>query len=237
MSTSAHIASETISQTDEARSSRVPIPLPDDPYMAVRQVYLATITDSDSEPFEDSRETEIPQPLPIASSPVPPSDDPYLIVGQTHTPSAIDTKSKAEETPSEIEEFQPLVARTTLPSSDHTHPSSDLTLVSPLTDEEFEASEPSDTRITSSHSTAPSDSTIPLSLDHQLPQTSPTPNRVSYYHSTARMGVRTQPTLSLGMSARIVEAAAVSPSSFRKRYRSSYKMPSPSSSPTLPIQK
>ncbi|GJX79326.1 hypothetical protein Tco_0327475, partial [Tanacetum coccineum] len=30
------------------------------------------------------------------------------------------------------------------------------------------ASEPSDTRITSSHSTAPSDSTTPLSPDHLL---------------------------------------------------------------------
>ncbi|GKC89615.1 hypothetical protein Tco_1150264, partial [Tanacetum coccineum] len=39
------------------------------------------------------------------------------------------------------------------------------------------------------------------------------------------------------MSARIAEAAALSPSSFRKRYRSSYETPSPSSSLTLPIRK
>ncbi|GKG03095.1 hypothetical protein Tco_0310731, partial [Tanacetum coccineum] len=51
------------------------------------------------------------------------------------------------------------------------------------------------------------------------------------------MAVRTQPTLSPGMSARIVEAAAFSPSSFHKRYRSSYETPSPSLSLTLPIQK
>nr|GEV31777.1 hypothetical protein [Tanacetum cinerariifolium] len=75
----AHIDSETILQTDRARSSRLPIPLSDDPYMAVGQSYLATITDSECEPFEDSREIEIPQPLPIAPSPIPPSDDPYLI--------------------------------------------------------------------------------------------------------------------------------------------------------------
>nr|GFB45356.1 hypothetical protein [Tanacetum cinerariifolium] len=37
--------------------------------------------------------------------------------------------------------------------------------------------------------------------------------------------------------ARIVKAAALSPSSFCKRYRSYYKTPSPSSSPTLPIRK
>ncbi|GJY66450.1 hypothetical protein Tco_0468688 [Tanacetum coccineum] len=189
MSTLTHIDSETISQTDGARSSRLPILLPDDPYMAVRMVYLTTIKDSESEPFKDSRETEIPQPLPIASSPVPPLDDPYLI---------------------------PLAARTVPPSSDRTPTSSDSTPVSPLTDEEFEAFEPTDTRITSSHSTALSDTTTPLSLDHPLTQKSPTPTRVSYSHSIARMAIRTQPTLSLGMSDRIAEAAALSPSSFYK---------------------
>ncbi|GJV22115.1 hypothetical protein Tco_1371135 [Tanacetum coccineum] len=39
------------------------------------------------------------------------------------------------------------------------------------------------------------------------------------------------------MSARIAKAAALSPSSFRKRYRSSYETPSPSSSLTLPVRK
>nr|GFA33906.1 hypothetical protein [Tanacetum cinerariifolium] len=39
------------------------------------------------------------------------------------------------------------------------------------------------------------------------------------------------------MSARIAEAAALSPSSFRKRYISSYETPSLSSSLTLPIRK
>ncbi|GJY33069.1 hypothetical protein Tco_0417538 [Tanacetum coccineum] len=38
------------------------------------------------------------------------------------------------------------------------------------------------------------------------------------------------------MLARIAEAAALSPSSFHKRYRSTYETPSPSSSPTLPIR-
>ncbi|GKA91384.1 hypothetical protein Tco_0813254 [Tanacetum coccineum] len=39
------------------------------------------------------------------------------------------------------------------------------------------------------------------------------------------------------MSARIAEAPALSPSSFRKRYRSSYETPSSSSSLTLPVWK
>ncbi|GJU02688.1 hypothetical protein Tco_1113026 [Tanacetum coccineum] len=205
MSTPSHIDSETISQTDGARNSQVHVPLSDDPYMAVRQPYLATITDSESEPFEDSRETKIPQPLSIAPSPVPPSDDPYLIVRHAHTPATTDTESEPEE--------------------------------APLETEEFEAFESSNTRITLSHSTTSSNSTTPLSSDHLLSQTSLALTRVSYYRSTAHMVVRTQPTLSLGMSARIAEAAALSSSSFRKRYRSSYEMPSPSSSLTLPIRK
>ncbi|GJV22331.1 hypothetical protein Tco_1371351 [Tanacetum coccineum] len=51
------------------------------------------------------------------------------------------------------------------------------------------------------------------------------------------MAVRTQPTLSSGMPAQIAETTALSPSSFYKRYRSSYETPSPSSSLTLPIRK
>ncbi|GJZ84859.1 hypothetical protein Tco_0650198, partial [Tanacetum coccineum] len=177
MSTPAHFDSEIISQTDRAHSSRVPTPLPDDPYVAVRQAHLVD-TDTKFRPLEDLRETEIPQPLPITPSPVPSSDDPYLI-----------------------------------------------------------AIEPSDTRITTSHSIASSNSTTPLSPDHLLAQTSPAQTQVSYYRSTARMVVRTQPTLSPGMSARIAEVAALSLSLFCKRYRSSYETPSPSSSPTLPIRK
>nr|GEX39226.1 ribonuclease H-like domain, reverse transcriptase, RNA-dependent DNA polymerase [Tanacetum cinerariifolium] len=91
MSIPAHIYPKTISQTDKARSSRVPIPLPDDLYMAVRHVYFSIITDFESKPFADSRETEIPQPLPIVPLPVPPSDNLYLIVSQTHIPATIDT--------------------------------------------------------------------------------------------------------------------------------------------------
>ncbi|GJY01883.1 hypothetical protein Tco_0360035 [Tanacetum coccineum] len=55
------------------------------------------------------------------------------------------------------------------------------------------------------------------------------------YHNG--MAMRTQPTLSPGMSTRIAEATALSPFSFCKRYRSSYKTPSPSSSLTLLIRK
>ncbi|GJX98331.1 hypothetical protein Tco_0355350 [Tanacetum coccineum] len=83
----------------------------------------------------------------------------------------------------------------------------------PLMGEEFKASKPSGTRTIPSHSPTSSDSTASLSLDHPLTQVSPTPTptRVSFH-------------------------PALSPSSFCKRYRSSYETSS-SSSLTLPTRK
>ncbi|GJW11264.1 hypothetical protein Tco_1577091 [Tanacetum coccineum] len=53
-------------QADKAQSSQVPVPLPKDPYEVVRQAYLDG-TDTESEPFEDSVETETPKsPLTVA---------------------------------------------------------------------------------------------------------------------------------------------------------------------------
>ncbi|GJZ82429.1 hypothetical protein Tco_0647602, partial [Tanacetum coccineum] len=67
------------------------------------------------------------------------------------------------------------------------------------------------------------------------------PSRAFYYRSTARMAVRTQPTLSPGYLAKLSKVMILSPSSFRKRYISSYETPSSSASPalslTLPIRK
>ncbi|GJZ64913.1 hypothetical protein Tco_0621609 [Tanacetum coccineum] len=169
--------------TVRARSSRVPTPLPDDPYVAVRQAHLVD-TDTEFRPVKDLRETEVPQPLLIIPSPVPSSDDLHMTVGQAHIPATVNTESEPEEAPSETEEF--------------------------------EASEPSDTRITPSHCSASSDSNAPLSPDYPLTQTSPTPTptRVSFHCRTAHMVMRTQPTLSLGTSARIAEAAALPPLHF-----------------------
>ncbi|GKC26555.1 hypothetical protein Tco_1033849 [Tanacetum coccineum] len=132
-----------------------------------------------------------------------------------------DTESDPEEAPSEVEELQPVGSRV------------------PLMSEEFEASEPSGTRTVSPHSLVSSDSTTPLSPDNPLTYVSPTPTptRFSFHRRTACMVVRTQPTLSPGMSARIAKATALSPSSFCKRCRSSYETPSPSSSPTLLVRK
>ncbi|GKF79528.1 hypothetical protein Tco_0235096, partial [Tanacetum coccineum] len=70
-----------------------------------------------------------------------------------------------------------------------------------------------------------------------------TPPRAFYYRSTARKAVHMQPTLSPSYSAKLTKAMTLSPSSFHKRYRSSYETPSssslssPASSLTLPARK
>ncbi|GKE26899.1 hypothetical protein Tco_1442283 [Tanacetum coccineum] len=60
MSTLMFVNPESSTQADGAQSSRVPVPLPEDPYEAIRQAYL-------DEPFEDPTDTKTPEsPLAIA---------------------------------------------------------------------------------------------------------------------------------------------------------------------------
>ncbi|GJX56150.1 hypothetical protein Tco_0286047 [Tanacetum coccineum] len=66
MSTLVFVDPETSTQADGAQSSRVPVPLYEDPYEAIRQAYLDG-TDTESEPFEDPVKTETPEsPLTVA---------------------------------------------------------------------------------------------------------------------------------------------------------------------------
>ncbi|GJW68769.1 hypothetical protein Tco_0123193 [Tanacetum coccineum] len=155
-----------LGRADGAHSSRVPVPLSDDPYVSVRQ---AQLVDIESEP----------------------------------------------------EELQSLCSRV------------------PLMGEEFEAVEPLGTRTDSAYSPASSNSTAPLSPDHPLTHVSPTPTptRASFHRRTTRMAVRAQPAISLGLSTSMTEAMALSDSAFHKRYRSSYKTPSSSSSLAIPVRK
>ncbi|GJR88493.1 hypothetical protein Tco_0212504 [Tanacetum coccineum] len=57
MSTPVFVNPECFTKADEAQSSQVPVPLPEDPYEAIRQAYLDG-TDTESEPFEDPIDTE-----------------------------------------------------------------------------------------------------------------------------------------------------------------------------------
>ncbi|GKD06049.1 hypothetical protein Tco_1181023, partial [Tanacetum coccineum] len=66
MSTPLFVDPESFTQADGAQSSRVPVPLLEDPYEAIRQAYLDG-TDTESEPFEDPIDTEtLESPLAIA---------------------------------------------------------------------------------------------------------------------------------------------------------------------------
>ncbi|GKB68231.1 hypothetical protein Tco_0929643 [Tanacetum coccineum] len=80
-----------------------------------------------------------------------------------------------------------------------------------------------------------SNSTAPLSPDHPLTHTSPT--LVPLLRRTARIAVCVPPTMSPSLSASITEVAAMSDSTFRKRFRSSYESSASSSSPDLPSRK
>ncbi|GJV58501.1 hypothetical protein Tco_1459506 [Tanacetum coccineum] len=66
MSTPVLVDPESSTQADGVQSSRVPVPLPKDPYEAIRQAYLDR-TDNEFEPFEDPIDIETPElPLTIA---------------------------------------------------------------------------------------------------------------------------------------------------------------------------
>ncbi|GKF28844.1 hypothetical protein Tco_0095186 [Tanacetum coccineum] len=66
MSTPVFVDPESSTQADGAQSSRVPVPLLEDPYEAIRQAYLDG-TDTEPEPFEDHIDTKTPEsPLAIA---------------------------------------------------------------------------------------------------------------------------------------------------------------------------
>ncbi|GJS52831.1 hypothetical protein Tco_0626193 [Tanacetum coccineum] len=77
MSTLVCVDLESSTQADGAQSSRVSVPLPEDPYEAIRQVYLDG-TETESEPFEDTIDTETPEsplaiapPIPLSESTLP----------------------------------------------------------------------------------------------------------------------------------------------------------------------
>nr|GEW87532.1 hypothetical protein [Tanacetum cinerariifolium] len=71
---------EISTQADGAQSPRVPVPFPKDPYEAIRQAYLVR-TDTESEPFEDPIETEVPESPHIVAPPtsLPDSTPPTLV--------------------------------------------------------------------------------------------------------------------------------------------------------------
>ncbi|GKC59838.1 hypothetical protein Tco_1087436 [Tanacetum coccineum] len=177
---------------------------------------LVFVDPESSTQADGAQSSRVPAPFP---------EDPYEAIRQACLVKT-DTESEPSEDPIDTEtpESPHAIASPTL-LPDSTPPACHT--------EESEDSDTSGARSTSS------DSTTPLSPDHPLTRTSPTPTptRASFHRRTARMTVRAQPVMSPGHSARVAEAMALSDSALRKRYRSSYETSSSSSSPALPVQK
>ncbi|GKD30167.1 hypothetical protein Tco_1240945 [Tanacetum coccineum] len=85
MSTLAYVDSVTITQADGAQSSRVPVPLPDDPYVAVRQAY------EEFEAFEPSGTRTVSSHSLVSSDSTAPlsPDHPLTYVSPTPTPTRV----------------------------------------------------------------------------------------------------------------------------------------------------
>ncbi|GKB81460.1 hypothetical protein Tco_0948355, partial [Tanacetum coccineum] len=102
----------TTPSAGRARGSPVPTPFHDDPYMLVRQAYLPTATDTESEPFKDTLKTEEPLLLPPRLEPSSPD----------YTPATPHTDKESE--PSETSEIRVTSPHFTTPPSDLTSPPS-----------------------------------------------------------------------------------------------------------------
>ncbi|GKF62224.1 hypothetical protein Tco_0182278, partial [Tanacetum coccineum] len=80
MSTLVFVDPEISTQANRAQSSRVLVPLPEDPYEAIRQAYLDG-TDTESEPIEDPVDTETPDsPFTVAPPTSLPEGTPPTLV-------------------------------------------------------------------------------------------------------------------------------------------------------------
>ncbi|GJY52892.1 hypothetical protein Tco_0444556 [Tanacetum coccineum] len=85
-----------LESADEAQSPRAPVPLPEDPYEAIRQAYLDG-TDTESEPFEDPVKTETPEsPLTVA----PPTSLPEKVAAMSESAFRKRFRSSYESAPS-----------------------------------------------------------------------------------------------------------------------------------------
>ncbi|GJV62940.1 hypothetical protein Tco_1473768 [Tanacetum coccineum] len=146
-------------------------------------------------------------------------NDPYEAIRQAYLVWT-DTESEPFEDEAEAPESPHTVASpTSLPDS--TPPTCHV--------EDSEGSDMSGVRSTSSNSI------VPLSPDYPLTHTTPT--LVPILRRTVHIVVCVPPTMSPGLSASMVEVAAMSDSTFRKRFRFSYESLPSASLPYLPLQK
>ncbi|GJV73366.1 hypothetical protein Tco_1493361 [Tanacetum coccineum] len=92
MSTPVLVDPESSTQVEGAQSSRVPVPLPEDPYKAIRHAYLDG-TDTESKPLEDPIDTESPElPLNIAPPTLLAESTPSALVPILHRTVRMDVR-------------------------------------------------------------------------------------------------------------------------------------------------
>ncbi|GJY22807.1 hypothetical protein Tco_0396465 [Tanacetum coccineum] len=103
ISTLVFVDPEISTQADGAQSSRVPVPLYEDPYEVIRQAYLVE-TDTESEPFEDPVETKIPESPHIVASPtsLPDSTPPTCHAEESEDSDTSSVRSTSSDSPAPL---------------------------------------------------------------------------------------------------------------------------------------
>ncbi|GJZ51069.1 hypothetical protein Tco_0605584 [Tanacetum coccineum] len=113
MSTPVFVDPEISTQADGAQSSRVPVPLLEDPYKAIRQAYLVG-TDTESEPIEDLVETEAPKSRHTVASPtsLPDGTPPTFHVEESEGSDTSGVRSTSSDSTAPLSPDHPLTHTT-----------------------------------------------------------------------------------------------------------------------------
>ncbi|GJZ22685.1 hypothetical protein Tco_0559724 [Tanacetum coccineum] len=109
MSTSVFVDPEISTQADEAQSSRVPVPLPEDSYEAIRHAYLV-VMNTKSEPFEDPVETKTPESPHTVASPtsLPDSTPPVYHAEESEDSDTSGSRSTSSDSTAPLSQDHPL---------------------------------------------------------------------------------------------------------------------------------
>nr|GEV08120.1 membrin-11-like [Tanacetum cinerariifolium] len=96
MSTLVFVGIEIFTKADGAQSSRVPVPLPEDPYEAIRHAYLVG-TDTESEPFESEIEAPKSPRTVVSPTSLPDSTPPTCHVEGSEGSDTSDARSMSSD--------------------------------------------------------------------------------------------------------------------------------------------
>nr|GEV80215.1 MAK10-like protein [Tanacetum cinerariifolium] len=111
MSTLVFVKIEIFTQADGAQSSRVPVPLPEDPYEAIRQAYLVR-TDTKSEPFEgETKAPKLPHTL-VSPTALPDSTPPTCHVEESKGSDTFGVRSMSSDSTAPLSPDHPITYTT-----------------------------------------------------------------------------------------------------------------------------